>query len=203
MRDLFGIIEERRSVRVFDPEQSISREELNDILELAGRAPSAWNLQHWHFMVFHGKEVQEKLLPIANNQSQIVDASAVVAILGDLQADKKVEPVYRPLVESGRMKQEIMDRLEGQVKRAYEDEKDALMAAHSNASLAAMQLMLVAKGMGWDTCPIGGFDPERFVKEFHVDERYVPIMLIPIGKALKPGRPTERLPIEELTTWVK
>lgn len=59
MTNIFSIIEERRSVRDFDPEQSISRDELMEILELAGRAPSAWNLQHWHFMVFHGKDVQK------------------------------------------------------------------------------------------------------------------------------------------------
>lgn len=87
--DIFSIIKERRSVRDFDPEQSISRDELMEILELAGRAPSAWNLQHWHFMVFHGKEIQKKLLPIANNQIHVFESSAVIAVLGDLQPDKK------------------------------------------------------------------------------------------------------------------
>ncbi|AIE60149.1 nitroreductase family protein [Bacillus methanolicus] len=203
MTNIFSIIEERRSVRDFDPEQSISRDELMEILELAGRAPSAWNLQHWHFMVFHGKDVQKKLLPIANNQAHTFESSAVIAVLGDLQADKKIEAVYRPLVESGRISQEIMDRKASQIKGVYQDKTYALAAAHSNASLAAMQLMLAAKGKGWDTCPMVGFDKERFIKEFNVDERYTPVMLIAIGKALKPGRQADRLNIEELITWVK
>lgn len=65
-----------------------------------------------------------------------------------------------------------MDRKASQIKGVYQDKTYALAAAHSNASLAAMQLMLAAKGKGWDTCPMVGFDKERFIKEFNVDERY-------------------------------
>jgi nitroreductase len=203
MSNLFGVIEERRSVRMFDPNQNISKEELTEILVLAGRAPSAWNLQHWHFMVFHDKEVQNKLLPIAYNQAQVRDASAVIAVLGDLQANKKVDSVYGPLVESGAMSQEIMNTLKDQIEGAYQNETYARDAAFSNASLAAMQLMLVAKAKGWDTCALGGFDPVALKKTFHIDDRYVPVMLIALGKALKPGRHTSRLNVHDLITWVE
>ena len=42
---------------------------------------------------FQGEDVQNDYT-IAYNQQQILDASAVVAILGDLEAYKNVEPVY-------------------------------------------------------------------------------------------------------------
>ena len=51
------------------------------------------------------------ITPIAYNQQQILDASAVVAILGDLEAYKNVEPVYGPIVEQGFMKEEAKERL--------------------------------------------------------------------------------------------
>ncbi len=41
-----------------------------------------------------------------------------------------------------------------------------------NASLAAMQLMLAAKATGWDTCAIGGFNPQALTEEFNVSSRY-------------------------------
>jgi nitroreductase len=203
MSNLIEVIEERRSVRMFDPNQNISKEELTEILELAGRAPSAWNLQHWHFMVFHDKEVKNKLFPIANSQAQARDASAVIAVLGDLQANKKVESVYGPLVESRAMSQESMNLLKGRIDQAYQNETYAREAAFSNASLAAMQLMLVAKAKGWDTCPMGGFDPVALKETFHIDDRYVPVMLIALGKPLKLGRQTSRLNVHELMTWVE
>ena len=58
-----------------------------------------------------GEDVQKRLHPIAYNQQQILDASAVVAILGDLEAYKNVEPVYGPIVEQGFMKEEAKERL--------------------------------------------------------------------------------------------
>ncbi|WP_026695000.1 nitroreductase family protein [Peribacillus kribbensis] len=202
MSNLINIIEERRSVKVYDPNVEISRSELSELLALAGRAPSAWNLQHWHFMVFSSKESKQKLFPLAFNQAQIVESSAVIAVLGDKEVQKKVEPVFGPDVEAGRMSPEVKDVLAGQVNRAYQNKEKALTAAYLNASLAAMQLMLAAKAKGWDTCPIGGFNSSGLIEEFEIESRYEPIMLITIGKALQPGRETTRLDVKTISTWL-
>ncbi len=200
--DLFDIIKERSSVRHYDSSVSISKEELTEILSYATKAPSAWNLQHWHFTIFHSKESKQTLLPIAFNQSQITDASAIIAILGDMEANKNTDDVYNPLVSKGFMTSEIKETLAGQINRAYTSEAFARDAAFTNASLAAMQLILAAKAKGYDSCAIGGFNKEQFMKEFQIDERYVPIMLISIGKALKPAHQSYRLDVEKVSTWL-
>ncbi|BDG48251.1 nitroreductase family protein [Parageobacillus sp. KH3-4] len=202
-KDFFAVIDERQSVRKYDPNVSISKEELRDIIEMAGKAPSAWNLQHWHFVIIHGKEAQQRLYPIANHQQQVVDASAVIAVLGDLEAYKNTDAVYDSLVNEGAMSQEIKERIAQQIEAAYRNKQYARDAAFNNASLAAMQLMLVATAKGWATCPIGGFNAEQFKQEFHIPERYIPIMLITIGKSVAPARRTTRLPIETITTWIE
>lgn len=80
-------------------------------------------MQHWKFLVFQGEDVQKRLHPIAYNQQQILDASAVVAILGDLEAYKNVEPVYGPIVEQGFMKEEAKERLAKNIESAYAREQ--------------------------------------------------------------------------------
>ena len=170
-------------LHVHSTQKKISSAELHEILKGAAQAPSAWNLQHWKFLVFQGEDVQKRLHPIAYNQQQILDASAVVAILGDLEAYKNVEPVYGPIVEQGFMKEEAKERLAKNIESAYAREQFPRDAAFSNASLAAMQLMLAAKATGWDTCAIGGFNPQALSEEFNVSSRYVPIMLITIGES--------------------
>ncbi|QPC45833.1 nitroreductase family protein [Mangrovibacillus cuniculi] len=202
MADFFDVMESRRATKVYKADVEISREELTEILEAAGAAPSAWNLQQWNFIVIQSEEAKKKLLPIAYNQQQIVESSAVIAVLGDLEANKNIDPVFDPAVEGGHMTPEIKQVLAGQINGAYASPQYARDAAYSNASLASMQLMLAAKAKGWDTCPIGGFNPAQFVEEFNVDSRYIPVMLITVGKALKEGRESGRLPIQELTTWV-
>lgn len=202
-KDFFAVVDERQSIRKYDPNATISKEELKEILEIAGKAPSAWNLQHWHFFVIHGKEAQQRLLPIAYNQQQIIDASAVIAVLGDLEANRNTDAVYDPLVKSGHMTSEVKETLAQQIAAAYENKQDARDAAFSNASLAAMQLMLAATAKGWGTCPIGGFDAEKFIAEFQVPSRYIPVMLITIGKSNAPAHRSTRLPVDVATTWVE
>jgi nitroreductase len=203
MKDLFAVIEERKSVRQYDANATISKDELRAILTAAAKAPSAWNLQPWHFLVIHGKEAQRRLQPIAYGQQQIVDASAVIVVLGDLEANQNTDAVYDPLVREGTMTEEVKQQLAKQIETAYANEQYARDAAFQNTAFAAMQLMLAATAKGWATCPIGGFNPERLKEEFHISNRYVPTLLITIGKAAAPAHHSIRLPIETLSTWVE
>lgn len=70
-----------------------------------------------------------------------------------------------------------------------------------DAGLVSMQFMLVAKSRGYDTVPMGGCDGELLVKEFNIPERYIPVMLIAVGKAVGEAYPSFRLPMEEVTFW--
>ncbi|MBB6283674.1 nitroreductase family protein [Geobacillus subterraneus] len=202
-KDLFAVIEERKAVRQYDANATISKDELRAILTAATKAPSAWNLQPWHFLVIYGKETQRRLQPIAYGQQQIVDASAVVVVLGDLEANRNTDAVYDPLVREGAMTEEVKRQLAEQIETAYANKQYARDAAFQNAAFAAMQLMLAATAKGWATCPIGGFNPERLKEEFHIPNRYVPTLLITIGKAVAPAHHSIRLPIEAVSTWVE
>ncbi len=203
-RDFTDVINERHSVRKYDPSAELSAEEITELLEDAAKAPSSWNLQHWKFLVFHDQQAKEQLLPIAYNQEQVVQASAVVAILGDLEADQNADRVYQDAVDDGFMTEEIKTALVSQIKDAYATRPEmARDEAIRNASLASMQLMLTAKAKGLDTCAMGGFNADELVKAFGIPERYLPVMLISVGKAAKTAHQTARFPIQEAIVWNK
>ncbi|EMI11970.1 oxidoreductase [Bacillus stratosphericus LAMA 585] len=196
------ILKERASVKEYDTTHEMTKEELKELLDITTKAPSAWNLQHWHFTVFHSAESKAKLLPIAYNQKQISQASAVIAVLGDLEANLKGEKIYSELAEQGFITEDIKETLMTQINGAYQSEQYAREAAYSNASLAAMQLMIAAKAMGYDTCAMGGFSKEAYVKEFNVSGRYEPVMLISVGKAAKEAHKSNRFDIEEVSDFL-
>ncbi|MCD8502962.1 MAG: nitroreductase family protein [Bacillaceae bacterium] len=197
---LFQTISERHTVRKYESGVTIPKEEINELLEAAAKAPSSWNLQHWRFLVIDDQARKEELLPIAYNQIQVVESSVTVAILGDLQANLEAEVIYGEAVENGFMTQNVKETLVGQINKAYQgDTTFPRDEAFLNASLAAMQLMLAAKAKGYDTCPMGGFNKKAFVKAYNVPERFVPVMLLTIGKAAKPAHKSSRKPIEEIT----
>ncbi|EKF34719.1 nitroreductase family protein [Bacillus xiamenensis] len=196
------ILKERASVKEYDTTHEMTKEELTELLDITTKAPSAWNLQHWHFTVFHSAESKAKLLPIAYNQKQVSQASAVIAVLGDLEANKNGEKIYSELAEQGFITEDIKETLMTQINGAYQSEQYAREAAYSNASLAAMQLMIAAKAMGYDTCAMGGFSKEAYIKEFNVSSRYEPVMLISVGKAAKEAHKSNRFDIEEVSDFL-
>ena len=199
----FEMIKERNSTRVFDSSTEISSSEITELLDAAMTAPSAWNLQHWKFVVFHGENAQGKLLPVAYNQGQVKDASCVIAVLADTQSAKNVDLVFGPAVEAGFMTQEAKDKLKANVENAYATEQRNREQGILNSSLAGMQLIMAASAKGWNTCAIGGFNPEALMEEFNVSSRYVPIMLITIGESTLKGHPAPRMNVEQVTEWAK
>lgn len=200
--DFFAVAKERHAVKNFDSKHKITKQEILDLLEIAASAPSSWNLQHWKFLVIADQADKEKLLPIAYGQNQIVEASIVVAILGNLQANQNAEAVFGPEVQAGRMPEEVKSNLVNQIEYAYANVPTVPRdEAIRNASLAAMQLMLAVKAKGLDSCPMGGYDAVKFVETFCVPSHYVPVMLVTIGKAAAPARPSPRLPVEQSIVW--
>lgn len=187
------VIKERHSVRQYEPGFKIPEADLQEMLSLAASAPSAWNLQHWRFLVISDDANKQKLLPIAYNQQQVVDASVVVIVLGDLQANLAAPDVFASATP------EIRDMMIKQIEGAYANSPElARDEAIRNASYAAMQLMLAAKAKGYDSVPMGGYNPAALIQEFNIPERYVPTLMLPIGKAAKAARATERLPLLQL-----
>lgn len=193
---LAEIMRSRHSVKKYQSEVTIPKEELEEMLAVASTAPSSWNLQHWRYLVITSQEEKERLLPIAYHQRQVVDSSATVVILGDLQADKAAHDVYGKSLEDGLITQQVHDTLIGQIEGAYQNTQVGRDEAILNASLAAMQLMLAAKAKGYDTCPMGGFSDEALMEEYQIPSRFIPVMLVVIGKAAAPAHPTERFGLD-------
>ncbi len=200
-QEIFNTMRERHSVKHYDTSHKMSREEVEQLLSAAHSAPSSWNLQHWKFLVIDDEQKKQQLLPIAYGQKQVVESSVTIAILGDLEANKNAETVYGEAVAKGALTEEIKGRLIGQIDGAYQYPQVARDEAILNASLAAMQLMLAAKAVGLDTCPMGGFDRKAFVEQFDISSRYVPVMLVVVGKAAKPAYASSRLPLGETIFW--
>ena len=198
-------MQDRRSIRTYDENVKISKEEMSEMLTVATKAPSSVNLQPWRFVVIESPEEKAKLAQLARfNQQQVKTSSAVIAVFADMNNLDYLEEIYGKAVENGLMPQEVKDQQVVSIRNLLSGitEQQNRETILIDSGLISMQLMLTAKAYGYDTNPIGGFEKDQIAEAFDLDkERYVPVMLLSIGKAADAGYKSYRMPVEQITEW--
>lgn len=176
------------------------------ILEDATRAPSSMNMQSWRFVVISTDEGKEKLRPaLYGNTLQLETSSAMIVIFTDLKKFEFAEKIFDQAVEKGLMSLEVRNKQITNITNLIPtlSNKGIEKVGLLDAGLVAMQLMHVAKEYGYDTCPIGEFRHEKINDALGIDkERYIPVLIISIGKAAEDGHRSTRLPVEDITTFI-
>jgi nitroreductase len=195
----------RKSIRLYDENVKISREEMNQILTEAMIAPSSRNQQPWRFVVVDTKLGKEKLsLAMPYNQNQLNTSAAMIVVFQDLEKYKLAEVMLDQQLHAGMITQADKEKNLKTVNdliptlKPESIEREGLI----DCGLVAMQLMIVARFHGYDTCPIGGFERDKINDALDYDKaRFKPVMIVSIGKAKDAGKKTLRLPLEHTVTY--
>ncbi len=199
------VVFNRRSIRVYDESIKIERQEMLEMINEAVKAPSSMNLQPWRFVVVDTPEGKEKLKPfIRFNTRQNDTSSAMLLIFGDMESVEYAEEIYNAAVDAGTMSQEMRDKQMEAIIPIYQNltREKINDVVKIDSSLFAMQMMLVARHHGYDTNAIGGFIEDNLAETFGLDStRYVPVLILSIGRAIDKGYESMRLDAERLTSF--
>ncbi|WP_010304439.1 nitroreductase family protein [Kurthia senegalensis] len=198
--NLEKIMQERKSVRKYKENVEIPKEKLRYLIEQATSAPSSSNMQPWRFLIITDQKEKEALLPIAFNQEQIATSSAVIAVLGDLNMFEKAEEIYNANAALGFMPQQVADNMAANSRKLYGNmPKEKLKEViQFDAGLITMQIMLLARDMGYDTVPMGGFDRQKFAEHMGLSDNEYAVLLLPIGEAAQEAYGTSRLAVDDI-----
>ncbi len=178
-------IEARRSVKQFDANHVMPDVEFKQMMDLVLKSPTSFNIQNWRFVHVTDKDKREKIREAAWGQAQVTDASAVLILCGDVKAWKKNPERYwgHAPKETG----ELMVSMMGPFYEGKEWlQKDEAMRS---VGIAAQSLMLLAKEMGYDSCPMIGFDQDEVAKIINLPEDHKIGMILTIGKQTNPPHP--------------
>lgn len=85
--DLQYALINRRSIRKYK-DQKISKEDLNSILKAAMYAPSAMNLQAWHFIVIDDKSTLIETVKSIPYAEMLTQSAAAILVCGDSAIEK-------------------------------------------------------------------------------------------------------------------
>lgn len=201
-----NIFKSRRSVRNYDETYKINREKMHEILTLANRAPSLMNLQPTRFIVVESSEAKDLIRPsMYGNLLQLDTSSAMIIIATDLNKFESGIDVFNNAEKEGIIPTDVANRQRDLIAKLNETHPKELILTENNfdAGLISMQLMLVAKEYGYDTCAIGGFNKQTILKNLGINEpNLLPIVIISIGKAKESGFNSYRTDIKDITTYL-
>ena len=194
--ETMDVIYSRRAVKHFDPDHEFSKDEENKILEAAIQAPTSFNIQHWRFVIIRDPELRQQIRSeFGNDQAQMTDASLLILLTADVKAWQKSPERY--WVNAPK---EVSDLLVGWMGPFHEG-REALQRdeAQRSIGMALQTIMLTARDMGYDSCPMIGFDLAAVSKLVNLPEDHVIGPMVAIGKKVKDSWPKPgQLPLSEL-----
>lgn len=178
-------IEQRRSIKHYDPDHRMTDAEIQQLLSLAMKAPTAFNIQHWRFVVVSDPEFRKRIRAVAWDQAQVTDASLLIILCADQDAWQKDPASYWRNAPKP-----VQDFLITGIGEYYKDreqvQKDECMRS---CGIAGQTIMLAAKGMGYDSCPMDGFDFDAVARLINLPEDHVISFMIAVGKGTKESWP--------------
>jgi len=193
--DVSSAITNRRAVKHFEPNHEMADAEIERLMSLAIQSPTAFNIQNWRFVLVRDQELRQKIRRAAFDQKQVTDASLLIIMCADLKSwDKKPERYWR------NTSPEVRDNLVGMIKNYYSHREQVQRdEAMRSCGLAAMTIMLAAKELGYDTCPMDGFDFDAVGQLINLPADHAIAMFVAVGKKAQEPRPRGgQLPLDEV-----
>ena len=171
-------IKARRSIKQFDADHRMTDENINELLSLAILSPTAFNLQNWRYVVVNDQELRKQIRAVAWDQAQVTDASLLVILCADLKAWEK-EPARYWQHASPEVHEFMIPAIDGYYRGKDQVQRDEAMRS---CGIAAQTLMLAATSMGYESCPMDGFDFDKVGELIKLPEDHVIAMFVAIGK---------------------
>ena len=193
--DVFEAIETRRAIKKFDPTYKMSQIDVKKLMEHVILAPTSYNQQNWRFVISTDQDVKEKISIAARGQAQPKDGSLVVVLCGNMDAWKT-----EPLRYWKNHPSEKQETVKAALERKYDGNPQNLRdEAVRSCGMAAQTIMLAAKQMGLDSCPMVGFEYDELANVINLPENHMIVMMVVVGKRVQDASQRGgQLPLDEV-----
>ena len=178
-------IKARRAIKHYDPTHRMTDEEINKLLSLAMLSPTAFNIQNWRYVVVSDGGLRKRIRAEAWDQAQVTDTSLFIVLCADLKSWEK-EPARYWQNASKEVQDFMVPAIDDYYRGKEQVQRDEAMRS---CGIAAQTLMLAAKAMGYDSCPMDGFDFDKVAELIKLPDDHVIAMFVAIGKGTKDAWP--------------
>jgi len=188
-------INTRRAIKKFDNTHKMTPQQVNSLMDLAIRSPTSYNQQNWRFITVTDQSVKDQISKAARGQPQPSDGSLVIILCGNMNAWK--EDPFRYWKNSTLEKQEhVKNAMHTKYADSPQNQRDE---AIRSCGFAGQTIMLAARHMGLNSCPMVGFEYDELAKIINLPEDHLIVLMIVVGKAAEPANPRGgQLPLNEV-----
>lgn len=189
--DFATIVQQRYATKKFDG-KTIPEDKINQLFEMIRLAPSSFNIQPWKIAVITDKATKEKLLPVSLNQPQITSCSHLLVFCTNTDIEGNIEKLGTELIKGGAAAEGIggyLDMMRNFAKGLSKEQK--LAWSQRQLYIALGNALNGAKALGFDSCPMEGFDAKAYAEILKLPAHLVPTALCPIGYAS--DKPTPKM----------
>ena len=197
--DFEKIVNERYATKLFDG-RKIPESKVSKLLDMIRYAPSSFNIQPWVVKVITDQKLKERLTPASMNQKQIESCSHLLVFCANKDIAGNIDRLEKLMKKAGADTRYI-DIMRGFDKSLSDEQK--LAWAQMQTYLALGNALNGAKALGFDSCPMEGFDPVAYAKILNLPANLVPTALCPIGYAADKQKEKLRFPKEEVFEEIK
>ena len=193
--DTFDAIKTRRAIKKFDSSYKMSSDDIKTLQELTILSPTSYNQQNWRFIYVTDETVKEKISKAARDQAQPKDGSLVLVLCGNLNAWKE-EPLRYWRNNTPEKQELVKNSLARKYENSPENRRDEAMRS---CGFAGQTIMLAARQMGLDSCPMVGFEYDELAKIINLPADHLIVMMIVVGKRSEDaGQRGGQLPLDEV-----
>ncbi len=187
-------INSRRSVKHFDPDHRMGDDEIKELFSLASLSPTAFNIQNWRFVHVSDPDLRKQIRAVSWDQSQVTDTSLFIVLCANLKAWENPGRYWED--GPGEVQEFMIPAIDKYYRGKDQVQRDEAMRS---CGIAAQTLMLAAKSMGYDSCPMDGFDFEKVAELIKLPNDHVIAMFVAIGKGTQEAWPRPgQLSLDEL-----
>lgn len=175
----------RYAVKKFDTNKNLTQEQLNLLKEAFNLTATSYGLQPLKLVVVENKEIQEKLVPHSWNQQQVVQVSHLLVIcVKDKYTPKEVETYFNLVQQIRNTPDDVINPFKEflTAEIAKKTQEELFMWNKNQAYIALGNLLTVCAMQQIDSCPMEGFNPEKYDEILQLTERNLKsVLVLPVG----------------------
>lgn len=169
--DFMELVKTRRSIRAFE-DRPVPARVIETLLTAARWAPSAGNLQPWHFYAVTDPALRRELSQRAYPEAWFGRAPAIIVVCA----------------------------VAGESAARYGKRGSGLYCLQDTAA-AVQNILLAAHSLGLGTCWVGAFDEAACADVLGMPEGRRPVAMIPLGYPAQQPTPRPRKAAADVVTW--